>query len=172
MLLFLLLDRGVWVWVAVFGGGWECCPEQDDARDAKRVLGFARMGTLMKIWRSAGHSGWLGVVVGEFSAYGYVAIVAICAGAAAANGMAGWAANNSVRGKLLIAVCAIGVVNYCFPKYKWLFPFGALVYFATCLAIGLLDPRNDYAAKVGIGFVVSVELLLIFARWRAGGGIV
>jgi hypothetical protein len=127
----------------------------------------------MKIWRSAGHPGWLGVVIGEFSAYGYVAILAIWAGAAAASGMAGYKAANhhSVRGKLLIAFCAIGVVNYCFPKYKWLFPFGGLVYFATFLAMGLLDPRNDYVAKVGIGFVVSVELLFIFARWRAGGGI-
>jgi hypothetical protein len=126
----------------------------------------------MKIWRSAGHPGWLGVVVGEFSAYGYVAIVAIWAGAAMANGMAGYkTADRSVRGKLLIAFCAIGVVNYCFPKYKWLFPFGALVYFATFLAMGLFDPRNDYVAKVTIGFVGCVELLCMFARWRVGGGI-
>jgi hypothetical protein len=42
---------------------------------------------------------------------------------------------------------------------------------ATFLLMGLLDPRNDYATKVMIGFVVSVELLFMFARWRAGGGI-
>jgi hypothetical protein len=131
------------------------------------------MSTLMKIWRSAGHPGWLGVVVGEISAYSYVAIVAIWAGADAANGMAGdKAANHSVRRSLLIAFCVIGAVNYCFPKYKWLFPFGALVYFATFLAMGLLDPRNDYATKVMIGFVICLELLFMFARWRAGGGIV
>jgi hypothetical protein len=126
----------------------------------------------MKIWRSAGLPGWLGVVVGEFSAYGYVAIVAIWAGAAMANGMAGYkTADRSVRGKLLIAFCAIGVVNYCFPKYKWLFPFGVLVCVATLMVVALLDPRNTYTDKVGIGFVVCVELLLMFARWRAGGGI-
>lgn len=128
----------------------------------------------MKIWRSAGHPGWLGVVVGKTSAYAYVAIVAVWAGAAAANGMAGDRAANhhSLRGKLLIAFCAIGVVNYCFPKYKWLFPFGALVYFATFLAMGLLDPRNNYVAKVTIGFVICLELLFMFARLQAGGGIV
>jgi hypothetical protein len=136
------------------------------------TLALLGWGTLMKIWRSAGHPGWLGVVVGETSAYSYVAILAICAGAAMADGMAGHkAADHSVRGKLLITFGAIGVVNYCFPKYRWLFPFGALVCLATCLVMGLLDPRNDYVDKVGIGFVVCVELLFMFARWRAGGGI-
>jgi hypothetical protein len=130
------------------------------------------MGTQMKIWRSAGHPGWLGIVVGEFSAYGYVAIVAMWAGAAMANGLAGdKAADHTDRGKPFVAFCIIGVVNYCFPKYRWLFPFGALVCVATVLTMGLLDPRNTYADKVGIGVIVSVELLFMFARWRAGGGI-
>jgi hypothetical protein len=129
-------------------------------------------GTRMKIWRSTGKPGWLGVLVGETSAYSYVAILAICAGAAMADAMAGdKAADDSVQGKLLLTFGAIGVVNYCFPKYRWLFPFGALVCVATLLVMGLLDPRNTYTDKVGIGFVVSVELLFMFARWRAGGGI-
>jgi hypothetical protein len=37
--------------------------------------------------------------------------------------------------------------------------------------MGLLDRRNDYVAKVMLGFVVCVELLFMFARWRAGGGL-
>jgi hypothetical protein len=80
------------------------------------------------------------------------------------------AAEHSVRGKWLIAFGAI-CVNYCFPKYKWLIPFGLLVSVAAFLVMGLLDTRNDYAAKVGIGFVACVELLFMFSRWRAGGGI-
>jgi hypothetical protein len=136
------------------------------------TLALLGWGTLMKIWRSAGHPGWLGVVIGEASAYVYVAIIAIWAGAAAANGMAdGKPAHHRVRGTLLIAFCAIGVVNYCFPTYKWLVPFGVLVCTSAFLVTGLLDPKNDYAAKVGIGFVACVELLCIFARRRVGGGI-
>jgi hypothetical protein len=127
----------------------------------------------MKIWRSAGHPGWLGVVVGEFSAYGYVAMLAIWAGAEMAHG---WsvndAAHHSARGKLLLAFGVICVVKYCFPKYKWLIPFGLLVSVAAFLMTGLLDPRNNYAAKVGIGFVACVELLCMFARWWVGGGLI
>jgi hypothetical protein len=78
---------------------------------------------------------------------------------------------HGVRGTLLLTFGTIGVVNYCFPKYRWLFPFGVLVYVATLLVMGLLDPRNDYVAKVMIGFLVCVELLFMFARWRVGGGI-
>jgi hypothetical protein len=89
-----------------------------------------------------------------------------------AHGMASYrAADHGVRGKLLLTFGAIGVVNYCFPKYRWLFPFGFSVFLATLMAVALLDPRNDYVAKVMIGFLVCVELLFMFARWRAGSGI-
>jgi hypothetical protein len=108
----------------------------------------------------------------EVSAYGYVAIVAILEAATMAHGMASHrAADHSVRGKLLLTSGTIGVVNYCFPKYRWLFPFGVLVCLATLMLVALLDPRNDYVAKVMIGFLVCVELLFMFARWRAGGGL-
>jgi hypothetical protein len=125
----------------------------------------------MKIWRSAGHPGWLGVLVGEFSAYGYVAMLAIWAGAGMANAIAGdKAAQHSIRGKWLFAFGVIFVVQYCFPKYRWLIRFGLLVSVAAFLMIGFLDPRNNYAAKVVIGFVACVELLCILARWWVGGG--
>jgi hypothetical protein len=126
----------------------------------------------MKIWRSAGHPGWLGVLLGEFSAYSYVAIVAIWGGAAMADAMAPHQGReHGVRGTLLLTFGAIGVVNYCFPKYRWLFPFGFLVFLATLMLVALLDPRNTYTDKVGIGFVACLELLFMFSRWRAGGGI-
>jgi hypothetical protein len=142
---------------------------------AKRSTLLALLGwvTLMKTSRSAGHPGWLSIVVGEFSAYSYVAILAIYAGGAMADAFAGdKAAEHGFRGKWLLAFGAICVVNYCFPKYKWLIPFGLLVNVAAFLVIGLLDPRNDYAAKVGIGFVACIELLYIIARRRVGGGFV
>jgi hypothetical protein len=39
------------------------------------------------------------------------------------------------------------------------------------MVVALLDPRNDYVAKVMLGFVVCVELLFMIARWWVGGGI-
>jgi hypothetical protein len=127
----------------------------------------------MKVWRSAGHPGWLGVVLGEFSAYSYVAMLAVYAGSKASAALhdGGGGALGRDLGqsgvKAYVAWGGIVFVCYCFPRYKWLAAFGFLLAGVAFVSFTMLDPRNDHVDKIAFLTILCIELLFLFARWRA-----